>query len=818
MGRSGGFFLVCVVGILAIIACVFGDAPSGEGTAKVEKPNEGLSTAKDTLKEESESIFVDGLNASEIKALRDAAEKHEFQAEVLRMMQLIINSLYKNKEIFLRELISNASDALDKIRMISLTNETALKATDELAIRIKVNKDTRTLHIIDTGIGMTKKELAANLGTIAKSGTSEFKTNVTESGDSADATDLIGQFGVGFYSSFLVSKRVTVISKSNDDKQYIWESDSQSFTLVEDPRGDTLKRGTEIILHLSDEADDYLQVDTLKDLIKKYSQFVNFPIHLWCSRVEKVPEESAETQEGESKDEASVEEEKKSEPKMVEKTVWEWVHINKQKPIWKRKPSDITDDEYKGLYHALSNDEEDPLGKLHFTAEGDVTFTSVVFIPKRSQGDVFNPNYSYKDRIKLHVHRVFITDAAEDLIPKYLGFVRGIVDSDDLPINVSRETLQQSQLVKLIKKKIVRRIIDAISKLSEKDYEKFWQEYSVHIKLGMLEDSSNKVRLSKLLRFRTSKSSEKPVSLAEYVGRMKKDQTAIYYLSGASLNEVQKSPLAERLIKKDIEVVYMIDPLDEYLVQSFNEFDGKPLQSVAKEGVVLDASEKSRALKEAQNKEYENLLKWLKEEALKGSIEKAELSERLSESPCALVASTYGWSGNMERILRAQAHHKGDDSSTDYYWKMPKTLEINPRHPLIKELNSRVKADSSDNEAKQTAQLLFYVATLRSGYTIQDSVDFAKKIEIVMRKNLAVDENEKVEEELEEKEESTGTENKATDEELEEKKESADTESKGTDEELEEVEPAGTSEADTENNSSSTDRQADTPTEPKDEL
>lgn len=363
---------------------------------------------------------------------------------------------------------------------------------------------------------------------------------------------------------------------------------------------------------------------------------------------------------------------------------------------------------------------------------------------------------------------MFISDAAEDLIPKYLGFVRGIVDSDDLPINVSRETLQQSQLVKLIKKKLVRRIIDAISRLSDEDYEKFWKEYSVHIKLGMLEDSSNKVRLSKLLRFRTSKSLEKPISLTEYVTRMKKDQKSIFYLSGASLKEVQKSPLAERLIKKDVEVVYMIDPLDEYLVQSFNEFDGKSLQSVAKEGVVLEESEKSRVMKEIQNKEYENLLKWLKEEALKDSIEKAVLSERLSESPCALVASTYGWSGNMERILRAQAHHKGDDSSSEYYWKMPKILEINPRHPLIKELKTRVKADASDKEAKQTAQLLFYVATLRSGYTIQDSVDFAQKIETVMRKNLAVDENEKVEEELEEKEEPVGSEDKHTDEELEE--------------------------------------------------
>ncbi|KAF7259266.1 hypothetical protein EG68_03140 [Paragonimus skrjabini miyazakii] len=751
-----------------VLSCVFCDPPTTNGI-NVGKSSEGLSTASDTVVKESEAISIDGFSAEQLNTLRQQAEKREFQAEVNRMMKLIINSLYKNKEIFLRELISNASDALDKVRLLSLTDKDALNATEELSIRIKVNKEARTMHIIDTGIGMSKEDMAVNLGTIAQSGTSDFLAKLASSQSSQDA-DLIGQFGVGFYSGFLVSKRIMVISKMNNHPQCIWESDSKSFKLIEDPRGDTLKRGTEIILFLNEEASDYLQQDTLTSVIKKYSQFINFPIYLWSSRVESVKVDSPEAADEKvsSEDaEASVEEEKKDKPKTVEKTIWDWVHVNKYKPIWKRNPSDITEDEYKDLYKDLSLDQDEPLAKVHFNAEGDVSFTALLYLPKRSPGDIFNVNYSYKNRIKLHVHRIFISDAAEELVPKFLGFVIGIVDSDDLPLNVSRETLQQNELVKVIRKKLTRKVIEMISKMSEEDFDKFWKEYSIHIKLGMIEDASNKSKLSKLLRYRTSKSNDTYTSLMDYKSRMKKDQDAIYYLTGASIKEVKSSPLVERLVKMDYEVIFMIDAIDEYVMQSLTEFEKLPLQNVAKEGVKLKTSD---TLKETQQKDFEKLLTWLKEEALKDKIEKAELSERLSDSPCALVAGKYGWSGNMERIMRSQAHHKGDDLSSNYYSTMAKTFEINPRHPIIKKMNHRVKIDSSDKEARETAELLFYVATLRSGYTIHDSVDFAQKIELIMRKNLDVDELEEVEAEPEE----TEDENKAadehkTDEDMEEK-------------------------------------------------
>ncbi|OON21215.1 Hsp90 protein, partial [Opisthorchis viverrini] len=731
---------------------------------------------------ESEAVFIDGLNADRLAALRAEAEEREFQAEVNQMMKLIINSLYKNKEIFLRELISNASDALDKIRLLSLTDREALQATEELSIRIKANKEARTLHIIDTGIGMSKGDLAINLGTIAKSGTADFLSKWTSTQSGADASDLIGQFGVGFYSSFLVGKKVMVISKKNGSSQYIWESDAKKFHIAEDPRGDTLKRGTEIIIFLNDDADDYLEPETLQTYIKKYSQFINFPIYLWSSHVEKVNVTPGEPEENPADDaDASVEEEKKDTEKTTEKTVWDWVLMNEQKPIWKKKPADITEEEYRSFYQALSGDKDEPLGRIHFKGEGDASFTAILFIPKRSPGDVFNVQYSYKDRIKLYVHRVFISDVAEDLLPKYLGFVVGIVDSDDLPLNVSREMLQQNQLIKVIRRKLIRKVIELIGKLSEEDYEKFWKEFSVHMKLGMVEDQTNRARLSKLLRFRTSLSGEKMSNLTDYVSHMKKDQDKIFYLTASSLVEARSSPFVERLVKKGYEIVYMIDPLDEFMMQSFTEFESKPLQNVARDGLSLDTSETKKALRELQQKEFESLLKWMKEDALKDQIEKAELSERLSDSPCALVAGRYGWSGNMERIMRAQAHQRGDDSSADFYSKMPKTMELNPRHPLVKELNTRVKHDASDPVAKDTAELLFHIATLRSGYALRDPVEFARKVELVMRKNLAVDEHEEVEPEPEESE-SLREEKPVTDEDADEKAGSINTSGPDTDE------------------------------------
>lgn len=723
----------------------------------IGKSKTGSKTDDEVVSREEEAINIDGLNVAQMKEIREKSEKFQFQAEVDRMMKLIINSLYKNKEIFLRELISNASDALDKIRFISVTDPKALEATPDLTIKIKGDKDQKTLRIIDTGVGMTKEDLVKNLGTIAKSGTSDFLKRLSESKSSTEMTDLIGQFGVGFYSAFLVADRVTVVSKHNDDDQYIWESDASKFSVIKDPRGNTLKRGTEIILELKEEAHDYLEPATLKTLVTKYSQFINFPIYLWSSKTEMVEEEPAkkedakpeEKKEEKKDDDATVEEEKdkeKKEKKKVEKTTWDWELVNKNKPIWTRKPADIKEEEYNDFYKAFSKESDNPLTKVHFNAEGEVTFKSILFVPSKAPFNMYNNMNDKTDNIKMYVRRVFITDDFSDMMPKYLNFIKGIVDSDDLPLNVSREQLQQHKLLKVIKKKLVRKTLDMLKKLKPEDFEKFWKEFSTSIKLGVIEDTSNRTRLAKLLRFHSSHDENKQTTLEEYVSRMKEKQSGIFFVAGSSKAEVKASPFVERLLKKGFEVIYMTEPIDEYCVQSLPEFEGKKLVNVAKEGLSLDDSTTSKEKKETLTKEFQPLLNWLKEDALKDKIEKAEVSDRLLDSPAALVASTYAWSGNMERIMRAQAYQKAEDPTQGFYGNQKQILEINPRHPVIKELKAKMTREKDAQSTKDLAMILLETATLRSGFQIKDSAAFAGRVEQLLRKNLDIPLDEKVEE------------------------------------------------------------------------
>lgn len=733
------------------------EAAGGEATVvnDLGSEREGSRTDDGAVAREEEAIKLDGLNVAQMKELREKAEKHAFQAEVNRMMKLIINSLYRNKEIFLRELISNASDALDKIRLLSLTDKEELNTNPEMVIRIKADKDNHVLHITDTGIGMTRNDLVNNLGTIAKSGTSEFFSKLQDSESADQANDLIGQFGVGFYSAFLVADRVVVTSKNNADKQHIWESDSAEFSVVEDPRGDTLKRGTTVSLHLKEEAYDFVEVDTVKTLVKKYSQFINFPIYLWESKTEEVEEpldeDEVEEDKVEEDEEGKVEEEKEDKPKTkkVSKTTWDWTLVNDAKPIWTRKPAEIEDEEYNEFYKTLSKDSKDPLAKTHFIAEGEVTFKSLLFIPEVQPSESFNKYGTRTDNIKLYVRRVFITDDFQDMMPNYLNFVRGVVDSDDLPLNVSRENLQQHKLLKVIKKKLVRKTLDMIKKLEPEDYEKFWKEYSTNLKLGTIEDSANRTRLAKLLRFLSSSSGDKMTSLSEYVERMKEKQEHIYYMAGSSKAEVENSPFVERLLKKGYEVLFLTEAIDEYAINAIPEFEGKKFQNVAKEGLTIDEGEGAKERLEELKKVFEPLTKWLSEDALKDEISKAVVSERLSDSPCALVASMFGWTGNMERLAISNAHQKTHDSHRDYYLSQKKTLEINPRHPLIKELLRRVESDPADERAKNIAEMMFHTATLRSGYMLRNTVDFSKSVEEMMRQTLGIAVDEPVEEEPE---------------------------------------------------------------------
>lgn len=430
----------------------------------------------------------------------------------------------------------------------------------------------------------------------------------------------------------------------------------------------------------------------------------------------------------------------------VTKTIWNWELLNDSKPIWTRKPAEVEENEYEEFYKALTKDNKPPLAKVHFVAEGEVTFKALLFVSSSQPSENFNRYGTKTDNIKLYVRRVFITDEFNDMMPSYLNFIRGVVDSDDLPLNVSRETLQQHKLIKVIKKKLVRKVLDMLKKIPTEEYAKFWKEYSTNIKLGVIEDPANRTRLAKLLMFHSSNSDEM-TSLEDYVKRMKPKQERIYYMAGASRDEVEKSPFVERLLKKGYEVLYLVEAVDEYAISAIPEYDGNKFQNVAKEGFTLADSESSKQQLEQFKTQYEPLIKWLSDDVLKDHIAKATISERLSDSPCALVASMFGWTGNMERLAVSNAHQKSDDPQRSYYLNQKKTLEVNPRHPLIRELLKRVNDDPSDRTAKDIALMLFKTATLRSGYMLRETADFAQSIEQMMRKTLGIPLDEPIQDE-----------------------------------------------------------------------
>merc|ERR1711968_155131 len=723
-----------------------------------------------TKETEDESISLEGLSVKEQQDMRAGAEKFEFQAEVNRLLDIIIHSLYSQREVFLRELISNASDALDKVRFQSITDPSVLGEGDtaKLEIKVTVDKAAKTLRITDRGVGMTKDDLIKNLGTIAKSGTSKFLETIGK-GDTADMS-LIGQFGVGFYSVYLVADTVTVTSKNNNDDQYIWESTADaSFSIMKDPRGPTLGRGTEIAIKLKEDADEFLDVDKIEGLVKKYSQFINFPIYLYKTKTvseevpveeEEKPAEDAEKKEGEDEEKPAEDEEKKEDEvdvsddeedkkeedkpktKTVQKEVSEWEHVNEKQAIWTRNPKEIEEEEYNSFYKAISEDTSEPQTKVHFSAEGEIEFKSIVFIPSVRPSDHFDQYYAANSAaIKLYVRRVFITDKFEDLMPKYLNFVRGVIDSDDLPLNISRETLQQHKVIKVMKKKLVRKTLEMIKQLQSDDdkYDKFWENFGKNIKMGLVEDSSNRTKLIKLLRFPSSKSGEKTTTLAGYVKRMKDNQKYIYYISGESKDAVAKSPMVEKLLKRDLEVLYLVDPLDEYCVQQMTEFEDKKLMSVTKEGLKLpgDDDEKAKETQKAFDEEYKDLKDYLKK-TLGDKIEKVAVSTRLSKAPSALVTSTWGWTANMERIMKAQAF--GDNSQASFM-KAQKTLEINPKHPIVEEMLKKCKETPDDAKLADLSHLLFESSMLTSGFQLEDNAQFVSRIHRFMKigLNLAED-------------------------------------------------------------------------------
>ena len=638
-------------------------------------------------------------------------EKHAFQTEVRQLLDLMIHSLYSNKEIFLRELISNASDAADKLRFEALSNDALYAGNANLEIRIGFDKEAGTVTIADTGLGMTRPEVVSNIGTIAKSGTKEFLKSL--SGEQVKDANLIGQFGVGFYSAFIVADRVTLTTRKAGEPAESgtrWESTGDGeYTLESFTKAD---RGTEVTLHLKAEEKEFLDDWRLRSIIRKFSDHVSWPILMEATQ--DLPEEGEEgdTEDGEKG------EEKQKKPKEAK-----WETVNKASALWTRPKSDIKDSEYTEFYKHVAHDFDEPLAHIHAQLEGKQEYSLLLYIPKNAPFDLWDRDR--KHRVKLYVRRVFIMEGAEELIPRYFRFISGVIDSADLPLNISREILQKNRQVEAIKKGATGKIFSLLENLAKKEPEKYqtlWKAFGKVLKEGIIEDFVNKDRLAKLLRFATTHtgSETQDVSLADYVARMKEGQDTLYFVSGETHSAARHSPHLEIFTKQGIEVILLSDRVDEWLVSHLTEFDGKKLQSVTQGDLDLSKLEDAESKKEREQKkgDFKSLLERV-QESLGDLVKEVRITQRLTDSPSCLVGDTHDMSSTMERILKEAGQ------------SVPVTkriLELNPNHPLL----VRLKEESDKKRFGDLSRILHDQALLNEGGQLEDPSDFVRRINTLL--------------------------------------------------------------------------------------
>lgn len=625
-----------------------------------------------------------------------APETHAFQTEVNQLLKLMIHALYSNKEIFLRELISNASDALDKLRFEAVSNDALNEGEEELAISVTFDKDQRTVTISDNGIGMTRDEVIANIGTIANSGTKKFLESMT--GDQAKDSNLIGQFGVGFYSSFIVADEVVLTTRkagTSQDEAIRWTSKGEGeFTLESVEKG---QKGTEIVLHLKEDMDEFLNENRLKQIVTTYSDHINFPIKMIKSEWDEEAKEMKQTDEMEQ--------------------------VNKATAIWTQPKSELSDDEYKNFYQTISHDFNEPLAHIHNKVEGTLEYTSLLYIPKQAPFDLYDRERRYG--LKLYVKRVFIMDDAEQLMPTYLRFIRGVIDSADLPLNVSREILQSNKVVDKIRSASVKRVLDQLAKMAkaedQSDYNTFWDQFGQVMKEGIVEDFANKDKIAKLLRFATTAneaSSEQRVSLEQYVDRMKDGQEAIYYITADTHAAAKGSPHLEMFRKKDMEVLLLSDRIDEWLVSHLTEFEGKPLKSITSADLKEFEDEADKDLSEEEKQAREALTEKVKK-AIEEQVSDVKITHRLTDSPACVVSAEGDMSAHMARMMEQMGQSIP---------KQKPVLELNPDHALVKKLDSL----EDDLKLKEWSLFLLEQAQLAEGDQLEQPAEFIKRMNALL--------------------------------------------------------------------------------------